>query len=189
MWAIGLIDVQNDFMNADGALYVPGAEAIKPLLYKIVRLAWVYELPLFYTQDEHDGTEPEMKANGGPFPLHCMKGTEGQKNILEAPLEDALNRTEVFTKRCYNVFDETYGNPKIKKWLKDENITKVYLSGVATEYCVKACALGLAKLGITTHIIWDAVKGIDEKAVCASMEDFKEAGVNLISYNRFLNLL
>ena len=152
MLAIGIIDCQKDFMNKDGALYVPNSETIKE---KIKRLIKKTKAPLFFTADEHDGTEPEMKVNGGLFPIHCMKQTVGQQLIINPE-----NRP-VFTKRCYNVFDEQYGNKDIKNWLFNNSITEVDLCGVVGNICVEAATMGLIKLNIKTTIITNAVVWMD----------------------------
>lgn len=155
MKAIGIIDVQKDFMNKDGALYVPNAESIIKRLQELCTAACLIRMPVFFTADEHDGTEPEMSANGGQFPLHCMKGTAGQKFVI------ASGDYPVFTKRCYNVFDEKYGNKEIRGWLKENDVTEVDLCGVVGNICVEAAAIGLVKLGIKTRILTDAVVWMD----------------------------
>lgn len=172
MKAIAIIDVQKDFMDRDGALAVPGADAIRPTLAQIAQFARDNNILLFFTQDEHDGTEPEMAH----FPLHCMKGTEGQQNIDEVKTED---KDIVFRKRCYDVFAPKLGNPDIEKWLKDNIIDKVYIAGVVGNICCEAAAIGMAKRGIDVTIWDDAVvfMDIDENNTTKSWEKMHAAGV------------
>jgi nicotinamidase/pyrazinamidase len=83
------IDTQNDFMNQDGALYVPGAEKIKGNLRKLTRHAVEEGIPIVGSVDRHFGTqaykkrEGELQINGGPFPDHCITGTRGSEKICE----------------------------------------------------------------------------------------------------------
>lgn len=83
------IDTQNDFMNANGALYVPGAEEIKGKLFLLTGFAISNYIPILGSVDRHFGTEDyrerelELQKWGGPFPEHCMDGTEGQLKIYE----------------------------------------------------------------------------------------------------------
>jgi len=83
------VDTQNDFMNSDGALYVPGAEEIKPNLKLLTKHAFGNSIRIFGSLDKHFGTreykdrEGELQRWGGPFPDHCMAGTHGFWKILE----------------------------------------------------------------------------------------------------------
>ena len=83
------VDTQNDFMDAEGALYIPDAELIKPNLEKLTSYATKNIIPIIGSADKHFGTEEykeretELKRNGGPFPDHCMDGTWGEKRIEE----------------------------------------------------------------------------------------------------------
>ena len=67
MKAICMVDVQRDFMDADGALAVPGTDKIRGKLAQIRQFAADNNIQVFFTQDEHDGSEPEMAQNGGPL--------------------------------------------------------------------------------------------------------------------------
>ncbi len=84
------VDTQNDFMNKDGALYVPDAELIKPNLYDLTVYASKENFPIAGSVDRHFGTEEykeregELQRWGGPFPDHCMDGTKGFEKIKEA---------------------------------------------------------------------------------------------------------
>jgi len=81
------VDTQHDFMDKDGALYIPGAEDIKDSISKLSNYAWDNSIPVIGSVDKHFGTEEykhregEMKKWGGPFPDHCMAGTKGQEKI------------------------------------------------------------------------------------------------------------
>ena len=81
------IETQNDFMNEDGTLYVPGAEEIKPNLKILTEYARGNGIQILGSVDRHFGTEEwkayelELQKWGGLFPDHCMDGTEGQKKI------------------------------------------------------------------------------------------------------------
>ncbi len=83
------VDTQNDFMNKDGALYVPNAELIKPNLRKLTEYAEKNIIPILGSVDKLFGTEEyktrelELKRWGGPFPDYCMNMTIGQLKIHE----------------------------------------------------------------------------------------------------------
>ena len=188
MKAICFVDCQNDFMNADGALPVPDTDKIRGKLAEIRRFAADNNIQVFFTQDAHDGTEPEMVAQGGPFPPHCIIGTPGQGNIDEVPLDMAANLPPMtdqivpmlFTKRCYDVFDPDLGNGNIEEWLKLTSIDKVYVVGVVGNICVQAAAIGMAQRGIDVTIWDDAVVFMDlgpDNNAGKSWEKMAAAGV------------
>jgi nicotinamidase/pyrazinamidase len=165
------VDTLNDFFEG-GALPVPSANEIRPMLKKLTKLAKDEKIPVLKICDAHDGTEPEMLVNGGMFPLHCLKETEGAATIRETAHSKAI----VFEKQTYDVFDKKLGNKNFEKWLTDNKVTESWVYGVATEICVKAAVLGLRKLGITTYVFKDAIKGIDEKNVEKAIQEMKNAG-------------
>src|SRR3989344_145268 len=187
------VDTQHDFMNKNGALYVPGAEEIKPALDRLTKYALPQGIKIMGSIDAHTEKDPEMKANGGPFPFHCMIGTLGQKHIPEtAPinplyvknkeytakeLEGILghNGEVIFEKQHYDVFT----NPNTAKVLGKLGIKLAVVYGVATDYCDKAAALGLRKLGIEVYLVEDAIKPVTEEGGEAALEEMLAAGVKL----------
>ena len=74
------IDIQNDFMNQDGKLYVKNAELIKPQLKQLTQLIFDYNLQTIYTTDVHCSEDKEISATPDfktTFPEHCIIGTQG----------------------------------------------------------------------------------------------------------------
>ncbi len=165
------VDTLGDFFEG-GALPVPDADEIRPTLEKITKFAKSQKIPVLKFNDSHDGTEPEMKANGGPFPRHCMIDTEGAASIRETSCKNAL----IFEKQTYDAFDTKLGNKKIDGWLKENKVTEAWVYGVATDWCIKAAVLGLLKRGIRVYVFKNAIKGIDEKASKQAIDEMKKAG-------------
>jgi len=176
MIAIGFIDVLNDFMKEDGALYVQGAKELITPLRKLYSSAIDEDIPTFFVSDLHDGTEVEMQENGGPFPRHAMMNTEGAKSIITPELDD---NQVVFTKRCYDVFDPQFGNKNLEPWLKEEGIETVMLVGVAFDYCVKAAAVGLAHRGINTYIASNFTAAISPATTVTALAEMYAAKVSV----------
>jgi nicotinamidase/pyrazinamidase len=169
------VDTQKDFMNKDGALYVPNAESIKPNLKKLTKFAADNKIPIIASIDIHYGTdkykkvETELKRNGGPFPDHCMEGTVGCQPIKETFPLDMF--TTYITKQSYDVFS----NPIIKDALK--GIKEAIVYGVATDYCVKAAVLGMLKMGIKVIVVADAIMGVDKKTTFEAIQEMINKGV------------
>lgn len=171
MLAIGFIDIQRDFMNSDGALYVPGAEELKAPMLEFYKETEDYET--FFTVDDHIESDSELTRNGGPFPDHCMRGTSGQQIIVG----DLPDFTPIFTKNGYDVFDQKLGNPNIRKWLKSNGINRVLLVGIALDYCVKAAAFGLSDLGIKVVVASNLTRGIAEETIKETLMEFHRRGI------------
>jgi nicotinamidase/pyrazinamidase len=167
------VDTLNDFF-ADGALPVPNADKIRPVLKSLTVLAKNEKIPVLKLCDCHDGTEPEMICNGGPFPLHCMKGTEGAACIRET----ANNKAIVFEKRTYDVFDKNLGNPDIVEWLMANDITEAWVYGDVGNICVEAAVIGLLRRNIKVYVFENAVIWMDlENGIFCQGPDNKEQSV------------
>lgn len=167
------VDTQRDFMDPLGALYVPGAEKIVHNLEDLTLYARQHGIPIYGSVDRHLEDDPELKRSGGPFPDHCMSGTEGQKKIEEtAPInpiyvenreysDDEIEKIKgcsgeiIFEKQSFNPFD----NPNAARMV--ENVERAVVYGVATDYCVKATALALRDLGIEVLLVTDAIASVD----------------------------
>ena len=93
------VDIQHDFMKPDGALYVPKAEQLIPILQQLTAQAFTKRIPIFESVDSHFGTdaykdrEQELQRWGGPFPDHCMIHTLGQERIPEILQSGPLHLT------------------------------------------------------------------------------------------------
>lgn len=108
------VDTENDFMNKDGALYVPEAEKIKENLSSLTDYALNKLIPVIGSVDRHFGTEEykqreaELSRWGGPFPDHCMDGTPGQVKIIETNFECRDSCTVYLENRLDNTLDEKH---------------------------------------------------------------------------------
>lgn len=185
------VDTQNDFINPDGALYVQGSEQIKPNLKILTEYAKKKKIKIMGSVDAHTEKDSEMKANGGPFPFHCMINTFGQKHIPETEPKNPIyvkNREHtdqeideilkhggeiIFEKQHYDVFT----NPNTEKVLKRYEVKKAIVYGVATDYCDKAAALGLRNLGIEVYIVEDAIRPVTEEGGKKALEEMYSANV------------
>ncbi len=205
------VDTQNDFMNADGALYVPDAEFLKPILKELTQFALKNDIPIRGSVDSHSEEDAEFTVNGGPFPFHCMAGSEGQKKISETLtgketyVDDSLSPLDwgwasgvicryshkglgdhlIFEKQTYDVMtNQTLQRAKKDlDWRisqKEVDITAI-VYGVATDYCVKAAALGLRGLGMEVCVVEDAIKEITPEGRIEAFAEFEKAGIKLVS--------
>ena len=167
--ALVIVDVQNDFLPG-GALPVPDGDKVIPPLNKYIRLFSERRLPIFATRDWHPKNHISFKGNGGIWPPHCIQDTYGAKfaDELNLPSEMIIISKGYVTDRdAYSGFQETYLDLELRRL----RVKRIFIGGLATDYCVKATALDALNLGYETILLLDAIRGVDvspgdsEKAV------------------------
>jgi len=158
------VDLQNDFIQNDGALSVPGAKNILPITEKISRLieneisANPENVAVAYSMDWHDGSEPEMTQNGGPFPLHCIAYSQGAELAKEAIISvDSI----IFKKKTFDVGDEKLGDPNFLSWISTCKFDEVWIDGLVGNICVEAAVNHFVKYIKNVYIFENAVKWMD----------------------------
>lgn len=154
--ALILVDVQNDFCPG-GALAVPdGDQVVEPLN----RVSEWFPL-VVATQDWHPPHHASFRAQGGPWPPHCVAGTVG------AELHPALNvgAIDLNVKKAIQPDQEAYsgfdGEPDLAELLSTQGVKRVFVGGLATDYCVKATVLDALKQGFEAVVLTDAIRGVD----------------------------
>lgn len=162
------IDMQNDFMNKDGALYVPGAEDIKEDIVNFFHKVREYKgNKVVFSADEHSIYHPEISETPDfktTFPPHCLKDTEGQKLI------SGLNDEQdwVFNKIVFDVWDgmEFYEFMHHEGFSKTNSYSSVVVCGVAGDVCVKYFVDGMIRNSVgwcnNIVIVTDLIKSINE---------------------------
>jgi nicotinamidase/pyrazinamidase len=182
MLGICFVDVQNDFMLSDGALPVPGAEKLIRRLNYLLTWAKEQEHPFWFTQDNHRLSDSELLPIG-PFPPHCIVKTFGQSNIMELPTDGGT----VFLKRCYDVWDRQLGMPnELEICLSSLRITTMLLAGVATDYCVKAAAIGFAQRGVKVTVLSDMTAGVAKESTDMAIKEMLEQGIKYLPFEKAL---
>jgi nicotinamidase/pyrazinamidase len=144
------IDTQIDFMFPAGALYVPGAEKLLPVIAKLNRHAVSHGGALISTACAHEEDDPEFKQ----WSPHCVKGTVGQTK--PAALLVGAGQT-ILEKSQLNLFT----NPQTDALLKALAPQECIVYGVVTEYCVKECVLGLLERGYKVTLVEDAIQSLN----------------------------
>ncbi len=182
------IDTQFDFMNPRGNLYVPDAGGIIDNIKKLFDYAKEHKVKILSSIDAHTVSDPEFKL----FPAHCIKGTPGNQKIEASVCNDNIiieNRAQKITESIMNheqiivesqTFDifESINTDQIVKKLDAKTFGVV---GVATDYCVKAAALGLLKRGYNVSLITDATKSITKEGNGKALNEMKNAGAVFIT--------
>ena len=175
------IDTQIDFLFPAGALYVPGAEKILPVIAELNRRAPL----LISTTDAHAEDDLEFKL----YPPHCVVGTTGQHKpaatLIEkrAILEDRVDRVDVDESIRQWILEkqklDCFTNPLLEPFLDRVQAERCVVYGVVTEICVRFAAFGLLRRGKRVEIVTDAVKALDEQKAQEMFGQFTAAGGHL----------
>ncbi len=167
--ALIVVDVQRDFMPG-GSLPVPKGDEIIDQLNTIISEFQKRGLPIFFTRDWHPPNHISFRDRGGPWPPHCVQGTEGAEfhPDLRVP-EDAviINKATDPDKEAYSGFDGT----NLADELRERGVRRLFVGGVATDYCVRATVLDGLKLGFEVIVLEDLIRGVDPNT---SREALKE---------------
>lgn len=178
------VDTQFDFMQPDGGLYVPGAETLDANLRKLIGYARSRHIPVIASADAHAPDDPEFQI----FPPHCVSGTPGQARIAATAQADAtvipnqpqqLDLTDTDHVVLEKVVFDMFANPNTEAVLAHYGANDYVVFGVATDYCVRAAALGLRQRGYHVTVVSDAVKAVTPEGEAKTLAEFAAAGIEL----------
>ena len=165
--ALLVVDVQNDFADPNGSLYVSGGETIIPLLNEELARARAAEAYVVYTQDWHPPTTPHFQKDGGIWPVHCVQESWGAEFHPELQVEGEIVRKGTGGEDGYSGFTIRHPDSgeeestELADLLKERGIERVVVVGLATDYCVKDTALDALRLGFETVVRADAMRAVD----------------------------
>jgi nicotinamidase/pyrazinamidase len=165
--ALLVVDVQNDFADPGGSLYVAEGERVVPLLNGEIDRALATGATVVYTQDWHPEHTPHFQTEGGIWPVHCVRGTWGAELHRDLKVAGAVVRKGTGGEDGYSGFsvrDPQSGRrapTELEAMLRERGIERVVIGGLATDYCVKETALDAAGLGFDVAIIEGAVRAVN----------------------------
>jgi nicotinamidase/pyrazinamidase len=167
--ALIVVDVQNDFADPAGGLAVVGGDRVIPAIDREIEMAVNNGAIVVATQDWHPPSTPHFAKDGGIWPVHCVADTWGAALHPELALPDDAPRVRKgangedgysgFTMRD-PVSGETI-KTELEGLLRDAGIDSVVVTGLATDYCVKATAIDAVALGFRTSVLTDAIAAVD----------------------------
>lgn len=156
--ALVIVDVQNDFVT--GTLAVPGAPGVIEPVNRAVRAFVSRGLPVAATRDWHPPDHSSFRAQGGPWPPHCVAGTAGAGYApgLDLP-RDAVHVRKATTHDAdaYSGFEGT----TLASDLRHRKVRRVFVGGLATDYCVLNTVRDAAALGFDVIVLADAIRAVN----------------------------
>jgi nicotinamidase/pyrazinamidase len=161
--ALIIVDVQNDFLPG-GALAVADGDAVLPVLNSYIAAFQKHELPIYATRDWHTPDHCSFQAQGGTWPPHCVAGTLGadfapQLKLPEADQFVIISKATQPDKDAYSGFDGT----DLAEWLQKENVRRLFIGGLATDYCVLNTVRDALKQGFDVILLEDAMRPVNRQ--------------------------
>jgi nicotinamidase/pyrazinamidase len=182
--ALVLVDVQNDFLPG-GRLAVPDGDAVIPVLNRWIARFRAKGLPIFASRDWHPANHCSFVEQGGPWPPHCVMGTPGAEFTRdldlppEVPIISKAMRPE---KEAFSDFEDTGFEHK----LRELGVNRVFVGGLATDYCVRATVLDALREGFSVLLIEDGVRAVDVNPGDGgrALEEMRSAGARPVRNGR-----
>jgi nicotinamidase/pyrazinamidase len=153
------VDLQNDFF-AGGSLAVDGAEEIIPVFNQYIEIFQRKGLPIYKTRDWHPSRHCSFRDYGGPWPVHCVQGTEGadfHQDIRFPETAIVISKADTIEKEAYSDFEGTDFNSQ----LRSAGIERLYIGGLATDYCVLNTVRDALKNGFKVVLLMDAIRAVN----------------------------
>ncbi len=174
--ALLIVDMQNDFMPG-GSLPVPDADKIVPVINRYIEIFTLKGLPIFASRDWHPPNHISFKQRGGIWPVHCVRHTYGAKFHPDLKLPRSaiiISKGTDPNREAYSAFDRT----EFADLLNERNIKRLFVTGVATDYCVKSTVLDALRLGFEVIVLEDGIKGLDKSE--EALIEMKTKGATLL---------
>lgn len=189
-----VVDTQRDFMAADGALSVPGAEAlVGPMQDWLRSLKSADVAGVLFTFDTHVPEIYAVSDEAKEFPVHCVRGSAGWANMLDTAVVHSAIPVHRLEKGVFDMWAEPDlaiedarddSAPPVRRdaffeGLRVRGVREVIVIGVAADYCVRWAIDGLVERGFAVTVSPSLTRGIHRSIEQVVEEDFAGAEVRL----------
>ena len=157
--ALVVVDVQNDFLPG-GRLAVPQGDEVMPVLNRYIAAFVQKHLPIFATRDWHPPNHCSFQSEGGQWPSHCVMNTEGAAFAASLELPSSatiISKVTAPGKEAYSGFEGT----DLAERLRQEGVRRLYVGGLATDYCVLNTAKDGLRHGFKVMLLKDAIAAVN----------------------------
>jgi nicotinamidase/pyrazinamidase len=182
--ALIVVDVQKDFCEG-GTLSAADTLSLLEPLSKQIQEARRKGAAIVYTRDWHPKNHSSFQPQGGPWPVHCVAESNGAQLMppLEAQKEDVIVNKGVSAEGAgYSGFEDT----GLAERLRAAGVQRVGVTGIATEYCVRATALDSARARFDTTVLSDLIRAVNPAETSKILTELKQAKVRVSSSAEWL---
>jgi nicotinamidase/pyrazinamidase len=165
--ALLVVDVQNDFADPSGSLYVASGEDVVPVANREAARARATGAMVAYSCDWHPPETPHFQIQGGIWPVHCVRETWGAQFHPDLKVDGELIHKATGPEDGYSAFSvqhlptgEVRGTG-LQELMAQHQITKVVVVGIATDYCVRETALDALRLGYQVEVLREGIRAVD----------------------------
>jgi nicotinamidase/pyrazinamidase len=186
--ALLVVDVQNDFADPKGSLYVQGGEEVVPIINREIDRARAAGVPVVYTKDWHPPETPHFAKYGGKWPEHGIRDTWGAEFPAELEVAGEVIHKATGPEDGYSGFSVTHlptGERRetgLEEVLRERGVERVVIGGLTTDYCVKETALDAVRKGFDTEVFVEATRPVDVEPGDGerALREIEQAGAKLI---------
>lgn len=186
--ALVVVDLQNDFADPNGSLYVREGEVVIPVANGEIAAAEGAGSLIVYTQDWHPESTPHFEKDGGLWPVHCVHDTWGAMFHPDLRVVGDVVRKGTGGEDGYSAFsvrDPTSGETAptiLPGLLAERDIERIVLCGLATDFCVVESVTDARELGYPVVVIRDGIRAVDREAGSGerAVEMMFHAGAELV---------
>ncbi|MFQ5897036.1 MAG: nicotinamidase [Candidatus Methylomirabilia bacterium] len=162
--ALVIVDVQNDFCPG-GSLAVPDGDQVVPVLNRYIQLFAALKAPIFASRDWHPPVTKHFKAYGGIWPPHCVQGTRGAEFSPDLRLPPETTVVSKGTDPDEDAYSCSQArDPEGTSFataLGRLGVRRLFVGGLATDYCVKATTLDALREGFQVVVLEDAIRAVE----------------------------
>ena len=176
--ALLIVDVQIDFCPG-GALPIPEGDKVVPVLHRWIEAACARGIPIYASYDWHPKGHISFKERGGPWPPHCLQGSEGARFHPQLRLPDSvvtIAKGVRFDRDQYSAFDQT----GLAVRLRQDGVRRLWLGGLAEDVCVLATALDARREGFEVVLIADGTRPVTPQGGEEARHKMRDAGVQFV---------
>ena len=176
--ALLIVDVQNDFLPG-GSLAVSHGDEVIPVLNRYIGEFAAQGLPVYATRDWHPQQHCSFRAKGGPWPPHCIANTHGAEfaaALRLPPGATVISKATSLDKDAYSGFEGTDLDPR----LRAVGIRRLFIGGLATDYCVLNTVRDALQLGYAVMLLTDAIRAVDVQPGDGQRAEVEMAGLGAL---------
>jgi nicotinamidase/pyrazinamidase len=186
--ALIVVDVQNDFADPAGSLYVREGEAVVPVANDEITAAGDAGAPVVYTQDWHPESTPHFEKDGGLWPVHCVRDSWGAMFHPDLRVGGDVVRKGTRGEDGYSAFsvrDPLSGDAAptvLHRLLAERGVGRIVVCGLATDFCVVETVTDARELGYPVVVLRDGIRAVDRKAGAGdrALQMMRDAGAELV---------